>query len=65
MSFVEFDFSSIGVSVFCNNKIWRNTIAEEKKEVKLKPLEFEDIWVASRVEPLMDNFDILGTFQSY
>lgn len=25
-------------------------------------LEFEDVWLASQVEPLHDNFDVLGMF---
>ena len=25
-------------------------------------MEFEDVWLASQVEPLHDNFDVLGMF---
>lgn len=29
-------------------------------ESQFKQFEFEDVWLASEVEPLQDNFDILG-----
>ena len=31
-----------------------------EEEPQTKQLEFEDVWLASQVEPLQDNFDILG-----
>ena len=33
-----------------------------EEELQTKQLEFEDVWLASQVEPLQDNFDILGRF---
>jgi len=27
-----------------------------------RQLQFEDVWLASQVEPLQDNFDLLGMF---
>ena len=29
-------------------------------EPESRLLEFEDVWLASQVEPLQDNFDVLG-----
>lgn len=31
-------------------------------EPESRPLELEDVWLASQVEPLQDNFDVLGRF---
>ena len=31
-------------------------------EPESRQLELEDVWLASQVEPLQDNFDVLGTF---
>ena len=33
-----------------------------EEDPQTKQLEFEDVWLASQVEPLKDNFDILGRF---
>lgn len=33
-----------------------------EEESQTKQLEFEDVWLASQVEPLQDDFDILGRF---
>ena len=35
-------------------------LGKTKEEPETKQLEFEDVWLASQVEPLQDNFDILG-----
>lgn len=31
-------------------------------EPESRQMEFEDVWLASQVEPLQDNFDVLGRF---
>lgn len=31
-------------------------------EPESRQLELEDVWLASQVEPLQDNFDVLGRF---
>lgn len=35
-------------------------LGKTEEEPQTKQLEFEDVWLASQVEPLQDNFDILG-----
>lgn len=37
---------------------------EAELEPQSKQLEFEDVWMASQVEPLQDNFDLLGEVTS-
>ena len=37
-------------------------LGKTEEEPQTKQLEFEDVWLASQVEPLQDNFDILGRF---
>ena len=37
-------------------------LGKTEEEPQTKQLEFEDVWLASQVEPLQDNFDILGKF---
>ena len=36
-----------------------------EEEPQTKQLEFEDVWLASQVEPLQDNFDILGRLEGF
>ena len=43
--------------------MWYILVADQNEYTRKKPAEFENIWVASQVEPLMDKFDILGTFE--
>ena len=37
-------------------------LGKTEEEPQTTQLEFEDVWLASQVEPLQDNFDILGRF---
>ena len=41
---------------------WFRIDETESLVVRPKPLEFEDVWSASQVEPLRDKFDVLGEF---